>query len=270
MCTGSGPAAAPTLAAVTTWVLAPLVGLVVGLVMGGLGGGGAVLSVPVLVYALDQPAHQATTISLVVVLFGAVVGLAAMRGQDRVDWRTGLVFGGLGIAGSVVGARLSYAADPRLLLGSFAVLLAAVAVLMWRRADHDASASAGPGEGSVGKLVPTALGIGALTGFFGVGGGFATVPALALVMRMTPARATATSLVVICVNAVAALVTRFVGKGVGGIPWLLVLTFAVGTGVGTALGTRVSGRLRGAHLMRAFAVFLVLIAAVVGVETALQ
>ncbi|MDN5797036.1 MAG: sulfite exporter TauE/SafE family protein [Intrasporangium sp.] len=253
----------------TTWLLAPLVGLVVGLVMGGLGGGGAVLSVPVLVYVLGQPAHPATTISLVVVLFGAFVGLVSMRGSGRVAWRTGLVFGGLGIAGSIAGARLSYAADARLLLGSFAVLLAAVAVLMWRSADRDQSVSTGPGDVSVGKLVPTALGIGALTGFFGVGGGFATVPALALVMRMPPGRATATSLVVICVNSVAALLTRIAGKGVSGIPWLLVLTFAVGTGVGTSLGTRVSGRLHGAHLMRAFAVFLVVIAVVVGVQTAL-
>lgn len=253
-----------------TWLLAALLGLVVGLVMGGLGGGGAVLSVPVLVYLLDQPAYTATTISLLVVLFGALVGLWSMRGTGRVAGRTGLVFGGLGIAGSVVGARLSYAVDPRLLLGSFAVLLAAVAVLMWRRAGvPDPSAAQQAGPVSVGRLVPTATGVGALTGFFGVGGGFAAVPALAVIMRMPAGRATATSLVVIAVNAVAALTTRLVGTGLSGIPWGLVVAFAAGSGVGTALGTRLGGRASGGALMRAFAGLLVLIAVVVGLETAL-
>ena len=249
----------------TTLLLAPLLGLVVGLLMGALGGGGGVLAVPVLVYLLDQPVREATTISLFVVLFGAVVGLVALRGSGLVDWRTGLVFGGLGIGGSVVGSRLSYLVDPRWLMAGFAVLLVAVAVIMWLHAGRE-QPTEHTGEVSLTQLVPTAFGVGALTGFFGVGGGFATVPALAVVMRMPAIIATSTSLVVIAVNATAALATRAFGTGLSGIPWGLVATFALGTGVGTSLGGRLARRARGATLLRAFAVFLVVLGVVVGIE----
>lgn len=250
----------------TVLLLAPLLGLLVGLVMGALGGGGAVVSVPVLVYLLHQPVREATTISLVVVLFGAVVGLVGLRGSGRVDWRTGLVFGGLGLGGSVLGSRGSVLVDPALLLAGFAVLLAVVGVLTWLHARRPEASGEASGEVSLTQLVPTAFGVGALTGFFGVGGGFVTVPALAVVMRLPVVVATATSLVVIAVNSTAALATRALGGGIGHLPWGLVATFALGTGLGTWLGSRVSGRAGGPVLLRAFAIFLTVLAVVVGVE----
>ena len=251
----------------TVVALAPLFGLAVGLLMGALGGGGGVLAVPVLVYVLGQPVREATTISLVVVLFGAIVGLVGMRGSGRVDWRTGLVFGALGLGGSVLGARGAVVVDPRVLLLAFSVLLAVVAVLTWRHAARQAATAHTAKEVSVTQLVPTAFGIGALTGFFGVGGGFVTVPALALVMRLPALVATSTSLVVIAVNAAAALVTKAFGSGLSTLPWGLVAGFALGTGVGTRLGNRVAARVRGETLLRAFAVLLATVAVVVGVET---
>lgn len=253
-------------AMVNTLVLAPLIGLVVGLLMGSLGGGGGVLAVPVLVYVLGQPVREATTISLIVVLFGAAVGLRSLRGSGLVDRRTGLVFGGLGLGGSVLGSRLSSLVDPAYLLVGFAVLLVAVAVVMWRHAGRPEPAER-TGEVSIAQLVPTAFGVGALTGLFGVGGGFATVPSLAVVMRMPAIIATSTSLVVIAVNATAALVTRALGGGLSGIPWGLTATFALGTGLGTRLGGRVARRVRGVTLLRAFAVFLLVLGVVVAAES---
>ncbi|MFM6849491.1 MAG: TSUP family transporter, partial [Terrabacter sp.] len=179
----------------TVLLLAPLLGLLVGLVMGALGGGGAVVSVPVLVYLLHQPVREATTISLVVVLFGAVVGLLGLRGTGRVDWRTGLVFGGLGLGGSVLGSRASALVDPRVLLAGFSALLAVVGVLTWLHARRTEASAEEAREVSLTQLVPTAFGVGALTGFFGVGGGFVTVPALTVVMRLPAVVATSTSLV---------------------------------------------------------------------------
>lgn len=201
-----------------------------------------------------------------VVLFGAVVGLVGLRGSGRVDWRTGLVFGGLGLGGSVLGSRGSVLVAPALLLAGFAVLLAVVGVLTWLHARRPEASGGSAGEVSLTQLVPTAFGVGALTGFFGVGGGFVTVPALTVVMRLPAVVATSASLVVIAVNGAASLATRALGGGIGHLPWDLVVTFGLGTGLGTRLGSRVSGRTGGPVLLRAFAILLTVLAVVVGAE----
>jgi uncharacterized membrane protein YfcA len=141
-----------------------------------------------------------------------------------------------------------------------------VGVLTWLQARRPDDPRAGSGDVSLTQLVPTAFGVGALTGFLGVGGGFVTVPALAVAMRLPAVVATATSLVVIAVNSAAALTTRVLGGEVAGVPWGLVVTFALGTGLGTWLGSRLSGRVGGPVLLRAFALLLALLAVVVGAE----
>src|SRR5699024_123718 len=88
-------------------LLAIAVGVGGGIVVGALGAGGGILAVPVLVFLLGMPPHAATASSLVIVLITALASLPHHARQRNVEWRAGLVFAAVSIAGAVVGSRLS-------------------------------------------------------------------------------------------------------------------------------------------------------------------
>ncbi|WP_165495267.1 TSUP family transporter, partial [Actinomadura roseirufa] len=104
-----------------------LLGVLIGGVLGSLGGGGAVLTVPALVYVLGQDARDATTASLVIVGLTAAFGTAGHARAGRVRWGTGALFGVAGAAAAVAGTMLNRRLDPDLLLLGFAALMAAAA-----------------------------------------------------------------------------------------------------------------------------------------------
>jgi hypothetical protein len=260
-----------------------------------LGGGGSILTVPALVYLLGQDAHGATTASLVIVGVTAVAGMAAHARAHRVRFGDGLMFGALGVAGSVVGSRLSAGIGSFVLLSAFAgLMLVAAAAMVYRagrgRANYalvgagTAVVSGGyvPGAGPVRPLpvgppavqkavgIPTARAnralrvvgaasvVGLLTGFFGVGGGFVVVPALVLVLGFEMPQAVGTSLLVIAINTAAALAAR-AGAQVQ-VDWPLVAAFIAAAVVGSVAGNRVAAVARPALLARAFTALLVVVA----------
>ena len=175
--------------------LALIVGFGVGIVVGALGAGGGILSVPVLVYLLGQEPHAASAGSLVIVGLTAVVSLMPRAREGHVRWRDGLVFGVVSSVGNVLGSRASLMVDAHMLMILFSVLLMAVGVFMVRKScrmsqvgdagtvAHADSGSTNPHR-SVWLLVACATATGALTGFFGVGGGFAVVPMLVLALAI--------------------------------------------------------------------------------------
>ena len=116
--------------------LAALLGLVMGAVIGGLGGGGGVLTVPALVYLLGQSAQDATTASVVVVGITAAAGVLARARAAGIDWRTGLVFGVVGLPAAWLGTILNHRVSQPTLLLAFAglALVAAAAMLLHARA----------------------------------------------------------------------------------------------------------------------------------------
>ena len=262
--------------------LAIPLGLVIGLAVGLLGGGGSIIAVPVLVYGFSQDVIAATTGSLVVVGLTAVAGSLGHHRAGRVRWAEGLLFGLLGAGGAYLGTRGSTAVPQPVLLAAFAVLLVVVAALMTRR--RRAQAQVGlrdQGERPAGEVVTadatpragrrrllvvvTATGVGLLTGFFGVGGGFAVVPALVLALGMEMTTAVATSLVVITVNTVVALASR-VSQPVDLDPVFLAV-FGGAAVVGSLLGVRAAGRVPAARLSLAFTVLLLVIAVFTGVRS---
>ncbi len=234
-------------------------GLALGAVMGLLGGGGGVLAVPMLL-ALGLSLDAAATTSLVVVGVGAAAGLATHARSGRVDWVIGLMFGALGSAGAIAGSRLAFAVDDRVQLAGFVVLLALAAYGMLRRR------SDGPVPEDDGQPLPDpnwavvvllASGVGLVTGFFGVGGGFIAVPALVLALKMPMRRASATALVVILVNATVA----FLAHGTAHLDGGLTAIVAAGTAVGAVLGAVLQPRIPSAALQRTFGVLLLVVAA---------
>jgi uncharacterized protein len=265
------------------FAVAVVVGIAIGLSLGALGGGGSILTVPALVYLLGQNAHGATTASLVVVGATALAGTVAHLKGGRVRVTEGLVFGTLGVAGSVVGSRLSYGIAPADLLAAFSIfmLLAAGALAVRSRrplalvaepaggvsspsistldlAPHPSSEDGVGSRRSAPTMVAAASVIGLLTGFFGVGGGFVVVPALVLVMGFEMPVAVGTSLLVITINSAAALAVR-IGSPVH-INWALVVAFTSAAIGASVLGSRLPSAVRPERLARVFSALLVAVA----------
>ena len=217
------------------WLLAPLIGLMLGL----FGAGGGMLTVPLLVYAAGLPLKQAIASSVWIV---AAVSLVAAFHQRA--WRViqpGLLvfFSVGGIAGSVGGAWLGARIDSVLQQALFGVLVLVVAVWSWRIRLHEAPPAAGPCHCTAAFVVGAGLGV--LTGLLGVGGGFLMVPALiALGISHFPT-AVAHSLLLITINAASSGIT-YLGQELPSSPETMLLVgslAAVGSIVGSHLLKRI-------------------------------
>jgi len=253
-----------------------IAGLLVGLVMGALGGGGAIMTMPLLTLALGLPPTHATVGSLVVVISGAISGLVSHLRRRHIRPGIGVVFGALGTGGAVLAANVSGLLDDAVLLTLFSALLVIVAATMIvkntrRRSPRPSSNHDGPENRPAWSdprswlpLILTATVVGFLTGLFGVGGGFLIVPALTMVFGMDMRRAIGTSLVAILVTSLVALSLH--ASVLPHLEWDVVGPFAGAAVVGSALGARMGHRINTRLLSLGFAGLLVL----TGCYTALQ
>ncbi|MBA2349280.1 MAG: sulfite exporter TauE/SafE family protein [Solirubrobacterales bacterium] len=173
-------------------------------------------------------------------------------------------FGLLGFAPSsalaaLAGAQASAAVSPRALVLAFIPVMGVAAVATWHRAatEHDEGRTECPPVDLL-RTAPAGAGVGLLTGFFGVGGGFVIVPVLTLWFGVCFRRAIATSLVIITITGAAGLIGHLVADAALGVPVTAALAGA--TAVGAVTGTQVGQRLPQALLGRAFAVVVALIA----------
>lgn len=250
-------------------LLGLLVGLVIGVALGALGGGGSILAVPALVYLLGQSPQDATAGSLVVVGVAAASALPGQARAGRVRWARGLAFSGLGVAGAVVGSKLSAAVDPDALLLAFAALLLGAAGGLRRRRRRPASAPAVDRSAwrCRARTALAASAVGLLTGFFGVGGGFVVVPALVLVLGFELPVAIGTSLLVITANSAVALGARLGSRP--DLDWPLLGLFAAAAVVGAAGGQRLALRTSADRLSTAFSWLLVVLAGAIAVHAGL-
>jgi uncharacterized protein len=252
-------------------------GALIGLSLGALGGGGSILTVPVLVYGLGQSAAQATTGSLLVVGVTALVGAVTAYRSGNVLLTRGLAFGAIAIGGAVAGAKASRLVAQPVLLASFAALLLVVAAVMAARQLR--SRRGQPGQGAMSyardpiitfspsfacqcprafKVLAAATVVGLLTGFLGVGGGFLVVPALVLALGLPMSSAAGTSLVVITITSASALAVR---AGSGTHPnWGLVALLTAVAVLGGWAGARLTARTDTSKLQAAFTILLLLVA----------
>lgn len=279
------------------------VGALIGLVVGALGAGGGILSVPALIYLLGVAPHEATSASLVIVLFTALAALGGRIGKNTICYQIALVFAALATVGTWLGSLANQAVSADLLMYAFALLLICVGLVMLRRAypglfrgaaragssgvfsddgvaaadDADDTGST-PALGAVSAMGEvSSIGVGspigaaplwrvalvatitgALTGFFGVGGGFAIVPALTLVLHLPIKRAASTSLLIMAITAVVALVARAqtslnVDLGVIG-------AFTVASMLGAVAGAPLTRKVSSQKLTASFAALLLAVA----------
>ena len=184
-----------------TVVLALLVGISLGL----LGGGGSILTVPLLAYVAGMDAKQAIATSLLVVGTTSAVAAVSHARAGRVQWRTGLIFGVAGMAGAYAGGVLAHFIPGSVLLLGFAAMMiaTAIAMLRGRKQDPAGQSPAASHDMPVVKVVVEGLVVGLVTGMVGAGGGFLVVPALALLGGLPMPVAVGTSLVVIAMKGLA-------------------------------------------------------------------
>lgn len=236
-------------------VLGIAASLLIGVSLGLLGGGGSILTVPLLVYVLGVEPKTAIAMSLLVVGLTSASAVVVHARAGRVRWRTALVFGAGGMSGAFLGARIARWLPPGILLLLFSAIMVAAAVAMLRRKEVP-SVPGAPVQTPVRLPVPRVLAqgaaVGLLSGLVGAGGGFLIVPALVLAGLPTQA-AVGTSLAVISLQCLAGLLGHL---GHVQLPWGLT-SAVVGTAVaGSFLGGRLAGLLSPCALRKGFGVLV--------------
>jgi len=237
--------------------LAALIGLSLGL----LGGGGSILTVPILVYVLGFGAKEAIAMSLAVVGATAAMGAVSHWRVGNVNLRLALVFGGVAMAGTYLGARLAVFFSGAAQLALFAVVMLVAAFFMFRQKQPIPAGGELPLVVEAAAPLPIALivveglAVGVLTGLVGVGGGFLIVPALVLLAKVPMKEAVGTSLLVIAMKSL----TGFLGYlGQVEVPWAFMTLFTAVAMVGIVGGTYLVRFVSQAQLKRAFAIFLLI------------
>jgi len=243
--------------------LAIVLGLAIGMVVGAVGGGGAILALPVLIYVLDEPVGPASTASLVVVSLAAAIGAGSLARHGRVCWRLAFTFAVPAAIGSLLGTLASRAVGGSALILAFVPVMLIAAVATWRRPGESSDDTECP-HPPMAHVAVAGLLVGVMTGFFGVGGGFVIVPVLTLWLGAGFRLAVATSLVIICLTGLSALTSHLL---TGSRPDLgTTALLAVSTGIGALIGTRVGERLPQLVLRRGFAVIVTVVAVVLLVD----
>ncbi|EID56392.1 sulfite exporter TauE/SafE family protein [Saccharomonospora xinjiangensis] len=254
------------------------IGVGIGLTLGALGAGGAILAVPALVYGAGQPLDVAIPMSLSVVAVASLGALLPGRRRAAVRWRIAFAFAAAGVPATFGGAALGRLLPQRWLLLAFAGLMVAVAVRMLRGGGEGGDGDDG-GEDHAGacrasgekvnwrrclpKVVLAGAAVGVLTGLFGVGGGFVVVPALGLLLGLTPQQAVATSLVVVAANSLSGLVAH--ADAISEIDPAVFVPFGIATLVAAIAAGGLASRLAGRIVRTAFAVVVLGVAAFVAV-----
>lgn len=230
-------------------VLAAVFALAIGLSLGLLGGGGAILTTPILVYVLRIDAKEAIATSLLVVGATSAAGVAAHARAGNVVWRTGLLFGVAGMVGAYGGGNVAGLLRGKTLLVAFAAMMLVTAVAMIRRRRVEE----GDGHMHAWRAVLAGVAVGAAAGLVGAGGGFLVVPALTLFGGVPMRRAIGTSLFVIALQSFAG----FAGHaGHTHVDLALVLAITTSAVVGSLAGARLAARVSPEALRKAFAWFV--------------
>lgn len=243
-------------------------GGIVGLSLGLFGGGGSILAVPLMVYLVGVPLPQiAIGTSALAVAANAGANLITHARSGNINWRCAGIYSVAGVVGAFAGSTIGKAIDGQKLLFLFALLMMVVAALMFRRR----AVAGNPGAVCTIENAPKTIGFGAatgaLSGFFGIGGGFLIVPGLVASTGMPLLNAIGSSLVAVTAfGLTTALNYAFSGL----VDWPLAAVFVaggVGGGIAGAFAAGQIARSRGA-LGSLFAALIFVVAIYVAVRSA--
>ncbi len=229
-------------------------GVFIGAVLGFVGAGGAMVSVPILLYIFHFTTHQATVAALIIVAAAALAGLAPKIKTQEVLIREAFTIWGIGLATTISMTALAPHIPENFIHAGFALVLIGAATSMLR----------GPITGSPEKsisiiwLIAISLAVGAMTGLFGIGGGFLVIPILVLFFHTSHNKAAGTSLLIIAMNSGTSFLQRFhTWKSIPwGVPAIIVLSAIITAQYASKKSPHVNVR----ALRRAFAILLYILA----------
>ena len=239
----------------------------IGMAVGLFGGGGSILTTPMLVYIADFEAKPAIAASAVLVAITSAIGLIQYARAKQVQWRTGLIFGAAGVTGALLAGQVGQRLPGELVLVLLGIMMVITAIAMIRgRKQVEGEAHEGL---PLFRILLDGFLVGIATGLVGAGGGFLVVPALVLLGGLPMQMAVGTSLLVVMMKAIATFISyriKFFGEeGFATVnpetsfDWgvtLLVVGFAI---IGVLIGVRLSGRIHPDRLRKAFGWFVLIV-----------
>lgn len=230
------------------YIFATLIGLSLGL----LGGGGSILTVPVLVYAMGFEAKLAIALSLAIVGITSIFGVLGHHKNKNIDYKIAMIFGPIAMLGTYIGARLSQflSSQTQLILFGIIMILAAGFLLKEKKGNDREKVK------QLNYLLIAIEGIvvGIVTGLVGVGGGFLIVPALVLLTGLEMKKAVGTSLLIISLKSF----SGFIGYvGLVDVPWIFLAYFSSFSVLGIFIGIKISKYTSQEQLKKLFAIFLI-------------
>jgi uncharacterized membrane protein YfcA len=230
--------------------LALLSGAVIGVVLGFVGAGGALLSVPILLYLFDfSPAH-ATTAALAIVFLAAAFGTIPKFRTKDVLIREALAIWGIGLITNIAASAISKHLPGNLIVTGFSLVIFLAGGLMLKKPITTNPQRRMP----LAALIVISLFIGAMTGLFGIGGGFLAIPVLVLFFHTPQNKAAGTSLAIIALNSLTAFLAHH--STWPEINWGIPIAMASAATLVAATASHYSGRMPAPRLRRYFAVLL--------------
>ena len=242
-------------------LLALISGVGIGSVLGFVGAGGSMLAVPIFIYVFGLTPVTATTASLLVVFVGAFSGVIPKIKEKEVLIKEAFVIWALGLITNLTGAYFLPRIPESIVLTGFAMVLISAGISMLIPAPIQSPER----RVSPLALVAISLVIGALTGLFGIGGGFLAIPILILFFNVAPSKAAGTSLFIITINTLTGFFAHY--RHWSDVDWTLPIVIALVALVISRLASRRSSQLSPTTLKRAFAYFVFAIALFTLVET---
>ena len=247
--------------------------ILIGVTLGLIGGGGSILTVPVLVYVMGLNPVLATAYSLFIVGIAALVGAFKNSKLGNIDYKTGFVFALPSFIAVYYTRRILVPAIPQeifslngfvltkdmgvMLFFAFVMLLAAISMIKGRATSTGVKNK----QFNYPIIIIEGLFVGVVTGLVGAGGGFLIIPALVLLAGLPMKKAVGTSLMIIAIKSLIGFTGDLSTSII--IDWGFLASFSVLAVIGIVLGTYLSKSIQGDKLKRVFGYFVLMMAVIV-------
>jgi uncharacterized protein len=235
-------------------MLGYLLATTIGLSLGLLGGGGSILTVPILVYVMKMDPKVSIALSLAIVGMTSLVGVFGHYRNQNINFKVAFTFGPFAMLGTFLGAKLSQylSGSTQLILFAFIMLLASVFMIRGRKDTPEDLEK--QNKLNIPLIAIEGIAVGIVTGLVGVGGGFLIVPALVLLSGLSMKKSVGTSLLIISFNSF----SGFAGYlGLVSIPWPFLFKFTAFSAVGIFIGIALVRYVSQSALKKGFGIFLI-------------